>query len=241
MITRTARTLLVMAIVLATAGLAASGAQVSTKTVTLKKARAGYYSIKVQYPAFAGSSAVAKKANAELARLARTRFAGYQKDAKDALTGVGKPTFPYDFMFTPTVSVAKPDIISVYFTEFSFTGGAHPNTVFAAASFGLVNGTAKKLNLADLFKPGVDARQVAAEQVYDRLKSKPGAVWVKEGTITAKSPELTRTFAISAAGLTFLIPPYDVGPYSSGPFVVKIPFSAFGSKLAPAGPLKPLL
>ena len=47
-------------------------------------------------------------------------------------------------------------------------------------------------------------------------------------------------FVITPAGPTFLIQPYEVGPYTSGPFRVKIPFAAFGSALNPAGLLKGL-
>ena len=38
-------------------------------------------------------------------------------------------------------------------------------------------------------------------------------------------------FVITPAGLSFLIQPYEVGPYTSGLFLVKIPFAVFGPLL----------
>lgn len=233
--------LIALVAILVAAGPSAASANIPSKVLTLRQARANYYSIKVQYPQFGGSSAVVRKANADLKQLAKTQFLRYQKAAREGLDGGQKPDVASEFVFTPTISIARRDVISVYFTDYSFTGGAHGNSSFDAASFGLVKGKAKKLMLADLFVPGVDAKRVAGQQVYDRLKDNPEAEAIEQGTVTPASPELTETFVLTPTAISFLIPPYAVGPYAAGEFYVKVPFAGFGSKLARGGPLNALL
>ena len=250
MIMRNSSRLLILAVALVSTGVAAADARGFPKTIMLREARAGYYSIKVQYPRFAGSSAVVRKANADLTGLAQRTFADFQNQARDTAKEFGKPIEPSlvrTYEFAPTVSLARPDLISVFFIESTFEGGNHASMLYASESFGLVEGAAKRLYLSDLLRPGMDARSIAGAYVYSRLKSEPRADWIQQGRnsigqpMTATSPELTKTFVITTAGLTFLIAPYDVGCWASGSFQVKVPWSAFGSDLAPKGPLGTLM
>lgn len=217
-----------------------ANARVTSKIITLRKSRPGYYSIKVQYPRFIGVSAVQRKANSDLARDAKNLYKGSVRETLSSL-GPDRPDSVFESASVPSISLSRPDLISVSYTNTSFTGGAHPNMGYDSVNFGLVDGIAKRLSLSDLFKPGVNARKVAGLQVYNRLKANPDALWIKQGTITASSGELTSTFVITCTGLTFLISPYDVGPYSSGSFTVKVPWKAFGTNLNRNGPLKALL
>jgi hypothetical protein len=69
-----------------------------------------------------------------------------------------------------------------------------------------------------------------------RLRQNPDALFVQDGTVKRIPHVVVSRFVITPAGLTFPIHPYEVGPYTSGSFFVKIPFAAFGSALDPAWP-----
>jgi len=193
--------------------------------------------IEVTYPQFTGSGTVVKTANADLESLAQERLKIYRSDIKTIESEYAGTDIPlrYSYSLEPTVSIARPDLISLYFIEETYTGGAHGMAYFHGRSYGVVDGKAKLLTLQDLFKPGVDGRKLAGERVYAQLQSNPNAAWIDEGWVTATSAELTKEFVITPTALTFLIEPYAVGPYAAGAFFVKVPFEEFGDALVVPG------
>jgi hypothetical protein len=215
------------------AGLQMSVAQekLGVKIVTIKT---GDAEIKVTYPQFTGSGIVVKTANADLLKFANERLQAYRKDLAQMKKDFEGKDIPlrYSYMLEPTISIARPDLISLYFIEYTYTGGAHGMTYFHGRNYGVINGKSKLLALQDLFKPGVDAKKLAGERIYAQLQNNPNAFWVQDGTVTADSPKLTKEFVITPAGVTFLIEQYAVSYYAAGAFFVKVPYAEFGDALA---------
>ncbi len=128
----------------------------------------------------------------------------------------------------------------MYVETWQYDGGAHPNTFYVAYTFGIVAGTPARVRLQDLCRAGTDCEHLAADLLMARLRQNPDALFIQDGTVKRIPHVVVSRFVITPAGLTFLIQPYEVGPYTSGSFRVKIPFAAFGSALNPAGPLNGL-
>lgn len=219
--------------VLTLAGLQMSIAQ-EKLGVKIASIRTGDAEIKVTYPQFAGSDTVIKTANADLLKFAGERLQAFRKDLAQMKKDFEGKDIPlrYSYVLEPAVSIARPDLISLYFTEYTYTGGAHGMTYFHGRNYGVINGKPKLLALQDLFKPEVDAKKLAGERVYAQLQSNQNATWVQDGTVTADSDKLTKEFVITPAGVTFLIEQYAVSYYAAGAFFVKVPYADFGKALA---------
>ena len=82
-----------------------------------------------------------------------------QKAIKDFEPGpeAGKNSFETNY----NILLANDDLISVEMTEYSDSGGAHPNTGFWSLTYDL--SANKELNLNDLFKPGSDYETAIAK------------------------------------------------------------------------------
>lgn len=251
-----------LALVAAAACLGAAHAQSGLRfeMMTIRQGRPGWWSATAGYARFLGRSPLEDLATGTLQRAAAQNVAEFAAQMKDpaafpspdgSQTGV-KPQQPYELTFAPVVSLARPAIISVYFAGRVWSGGAHPNAFYAAYSFGVAGGRAKVLTLDDLFRPGTNGAKIVSDRTIAHLRQDPEALWVQDGTIQRiemQTGEAARpvpnvafaTFVITPTALTVLIQPYQVGPYTSGSFSVKLPFSEFRDTLDPAGPLESLL
>jgi len=107
-------------------------------------------------------------------------------------------------------------ILSVSNMNFTYLGGAHPNTIFTYASFDLATG--KEITTADLFKPGYEKKlnklgEKKFREFYQLDKNKSlneQGFWFDDGF------KLNENFYITKAGIKFLFNQYEVGPYALG-------------------------
>jgi hypothetical protein len=82
----------------------------------------------------------------------------------------GKNSFETNY----NVLVATDDLISVEMTEYSDSGGAHPNTGFWSLTYDLSGN--KELELDDLFKPGSDYKTAIANYVVADINKRAIAI-----------------------------------------------------------------
>ena len=208
--------------------------------VTISQGRAGWWSAQATYPRFMGRSPLEALATRTLQVTAARGVAEFAAEMKDAFPTHAKPVQPFEYRLSPIISLARPAIVSMYFEDWEYGGGVHPNTFYAAYDFGLIGETPRLLTLNDLFRPGTAGAKVVSDLVIAHLKQEPEALWVQEGTVKTIDPKIASRFVITPTALTILIQPYEVGPYSSGPFFVKVPFAEFRGSLDAGGPLKSL-
>jgi hypothetical protein len=117
------------------------------------------------------------------------------------------------------------NILSVSNINFTYLGGAHPNTLFTLVSFDLATG--KKITTADLFKPGFEKKLYELGekqfrkfyQLDDNKSLNDQGFWFEDGF------KLNDNFYITKAGIKFLFNPYEVGPYALGAPEVYFRFS----------------
>jgi hypothetical protein len=112
--------------------------------------------------------------------------------------------------------------LSLVFTDYSFTGGAHGNTLYHSFLFVRFASAWREASLQDLLMPEPGSLDRLSEMVLGGLRGK-GAALVTSGAIKALPPEQLRSFTATPQALTFFFAPSDVGPYSDGPYEIALP------------------
>lgn len=175
--------------------------------------------------------------NREVADL-RTFAAKAQADHK-ASTGQF-PWRPYNRQGQWFLAADAPPLVSLRALWFEDTGGAHPN--HGGASLLWDTAANREIQPKALFRPDADMTaldKAICDAVAMAKTHREGAVMLND---TFSCPKWSQTVLIlapstipgKAGGLTALIDPYVVGPYSEGDYEVTVPASAFQGLLAPA-------
>ncbi len=213
--------------------------------VTFRKKRAKRYDISITYPVFSARSPVSRLANRSLREYAEHEAAKFIRlsleDSDAGGQGTRGPGGAYELEIHPAITLARPDMISIYFSRYSFSGGVHPNTDFPAFTFGMIDGAAKLLALSDLFTRGTDPYAVLTPVTLPKLKALNASSVVGEDSIKKLDRDHLRNWCVTPAGITLLFAPYDVASYAEGAFPTKIPFAELRGSLDAAGPLRAIL
>ena len=174
---------------------------------------------------------------ADLAKYAE----GAQADRTEA--GGDSAMGPYEKTIVYGDPVQTSRLFSAMRTDFDYSGGAHPNTVATALLWDKTE--KRRITPTDLFAKGADTaaleRSLCAA-VNTAKKARPGAQPISTKADTWSCPKLKDVALVlapgstanKAAGLTFLLDAYAVGPYAEGPYYITLPASAFQTLLAPA-------
>jgi hypothetical protein len=138
------------------------------------------------------------------------------------------PDMPLSYGLERTIKV-ETDTLGIFameFFEYTFYGGAHPNTAVIYENINLANG--QKIKLSDLFNPGFEEKlNSAAEKSFRKARElKPdenleeAGYWFEKGKF-----KLNDNFIITKKGLKFLFNPYEVAAYALGPteFLIEYP------------------
>jgi hypothetical protein len=147
-----------------------------------------------------------------------------------------------DFYYSPgplaldidyTTSQFNEDIVGIEFTVYSYTGGAHPSTVYQTFTFDLAQ--QRVLTLEDLFLPGTNPLDVIAPIAQQSITTQLGelaiAAWIAQGT--APDPVNYQTWMVTPDTLILVFQSYQVASGAEGPQTVVIPLSDLSAILAP--------
>jgi len=201
------------------------------------------YEIKTTLPQISGpDSARVDKFNQAVANLVAPHTNEFKKTvdelARDAASvaeqGV-KPVSPKPPSNSLNVSYevtgANKDFISILFTFFEYTGGAHPNTLTESFNYDLNRNA--PVNLADLFAPNSNYLQVISDYAIKELKKLETADNADEGA----GPKLENfhSWNITFAGLRITFDRYQVGAYAAGEHEVVVPYSVLKPIINPDG------
>ena len=170
----------------------------------------------------------------------------FAEGAQSDLTEAGAETDRPKYQNTVTVAAAAETgkLFSLKRTAFDYSGGAHPNTL----SSGILWDKALKrqIGLADLFRKGADLTALdqalcSALNTAKRARVPDGPSLTFDSKPFACPRAATTAFVLTpgtvdgkAAGLTFLIGPYQAGPYVEGGYEIAVPATLFRSLLAAA-------
>ena len=148
--------------------------------------------------------------------------------------------YPWTLEIKHEIFHHTPQVVSVLFNVYTYTGGAHSNTYFKTFTFDLENDSLYTLDA--LFQEGVDARAILApiarEQLLTTLADFPD--FIESGTEphpdTTTYPGLDNyaNWVLTEDALVLYFPPYQVAPYVAGPQTVTIPLADLQDVLNPA-------
>jgi len=126
--------------------------------------------------------------------------------------------------------------VSIAFSEDTYAGGAHPNTLTTYITLDLTTGqpvTLDELLTAD----GRDTLTAIAERVFRQRRGlAPGVpldsagFWFENSTF-----RLNDNFALGTDGLLFTFNPYEIAPYALGPTEIVLPYGELRGTLALRG------
>ena len=168
---------------------------------------------------------------------------GAQADRTEAGGDEGMGAYDKSIEVTPGAETGK--LFSLIRTDSEYTGGAHPNSSFAAILWD--KALKREVGAADLFtKTGdlsaldvalcaaINAEKKTRDPQAETVSLGGGEMWKCPRAASLPFVLAQGTMPGKAGGLVFLIGPYQVGPYSDGSFQVTVPQSAFRALLAPA-------
>lgn len=150
------------------------------------------------------------------------------------------PWRPYNRQSQWFLAAEAPPLVALRAQGFEDTGGAHPN--HGGASLIWDTAANKEVPAKALFRDDGDMAvldKAICDAVATAKTHRQGAVPLSEMFACPKWNQTVLVLAPSTTpgkigGLTALIDPYVVGPYSEGDYEVTVPVSAFQSLLAPA-------
>jgi hypothetical protein len=169
--------------------------------------------------------------------LAKALFAEYDGFKKES------PGYAQSWMLERVIKaeVVSSKIVTLAMTEYSYTGGAHPNSFESYQNLDIKTGQA--LGLDDLLKP--DYQQPlndTAEKIFREQEGLSFDENLEEAGFFFEEAKfkLNENFRITADGLVFLFNPYEAAPYVRGPIELKVPYSRIQDWIRPKGPLADL-
>jgi len=162
------------------------------------------------------------------------------KAAADRKASTGQfPWRPYNRQGQWFLAAVAAPLIGLRAQWFEDTGGAHPN--HGGASLLWDTGADREIQTEALFRPDADMTvldKAICDAVALAKTHRQGAVPLNDMFSCPRWNQTVLVLAPSAipgkiGGLTALIDPYVVGPYSEGAYEVTVPLSAFQTLLAP--------
>ncbi|PSJ73881.1 DUF3298/DUF4163 domain-containing protein [Sphingobacteriales bacterium UPWRP_1] len=124
------------------------------------------------------------------------------------------------------------NLLSIGFSTYSFTGGAHPNHAEAFYNFNLLTG--KQVELSDIFSAGYEKRlTMLAEQKLRKLYAIGAKTPLTEAGFFEDKFALNDNFSVSTTGIAFLFNPYEIAPYAMGEQLITIPWAEIKDMLKP--------
>lgn len=151
----------------------------------------------------------------------------------------------YEYQTEVMVTRNTRGVLSLLYPSYTYTGGAHPNTLMYAQTFDLQTG--KQLTLSDLVRDDVRATWIQREQRALLLSEYGDALFDREEAEklaggSLKGEAASSTSAYQTANAWYLVgntlvryyQSYEIAPYSAGVPTVELPFSTWRDLAVPA-------
>jgi hypothetical protein len=204
-----------------------------------------HYTIDAEYPQIEGDPRF-DSFNREARALITKDVAAFktEENSQEVEPGTESPEATQDSSLDVRYEIrcAKDDLISVEFTDASYSrGAAHPNSSTTVLNYDMKNG--KKLGLADLFTSKSNYLSVISayclKSLKDQFKKDKDSMLDEETLKSGAAPRADnyRASAITKKGLWITFDPYQVAAYAAGPQTVLVPYSALKDIIKPDGPV----
>lgn len=179
---------------------------------------------------------------AEEVRKLRQFVEGAQGELTEAGAATDRPKYQNTVTVTAAAETAK--LFSLKRVALDYSGGAHSNTLTSGILWD--KSLKRQIGLSDLFRSGADLSAVdralcSALNAAKRERVPDSASLTFDSKPFACPRAASTAFVLTpggepgkAAGLTFLIGPYQAGPYVEGGYEIPVPATVFRSLLATA-------
>ncbi len=143
---------------------------------------------------------------------------------------------------TSEVKLNKGNIFSIDFLEYSYTGGAHANTVVTFKNFNLADGTEIRLDEI-ISSDNQQELKIIGEAEFRKLKELTTEADLGQAGFWFEKNEfyLNDNFLITDSSLIFYYNNYEITAYAFGPTEINIPFSKIKSLVEEKSLIKPFI
>lgn len=124
------------------------------------------------------------------------------------------PFRKYEAVTDFSLKYLKNNILSITTDEYSFTGGAHGNTLRTPYNFNTVNG--KTIALKDLFKKGYDYKTVINKEIKRQMALNKDMMYYTNPSEAFKSISDNQTYYIKDGNIVIYFSQYEIAPYAAG-------------------------
>ncbi len=205
-----------------------AGERLTTKTFSeINKPK--MFQLSAEYPELGGvAPEIAARFNQLAKSKALTELNAFRKDMLEMTAEDIKFARERGISNTAEVSYsvihADAELISILFSNYSYTGGAHGNAYTFVLNFDLKSG--REFELADLFKPDSNFLQVLSDISVKELERSlfdgNEDEWVRTGA--GPKAENFGSWNLKRSGLALTFDSYQVAAYAAGPQEVIIPY-----------------
>jgi Deacetylase PdaC/Protein of unknown function (DUF3298) len=193
--------------------------------------------IKTETARLDGGDGQAEKFNQTISDFVGKEVESFKSQARaDKNENAGRPGPGFELDLSYEVKYSARDLISIVYSEYTFTGGAHGNTASESFNYDIARG--EMLALADLFTPDSNYLKVISAYCIEALKKRElsDEAWIRGGAEAEKNNY--STWNIVPGGLLVTFDAYQVAAYADGPQEVVVPFSVLKEIIKPGGPLE---
>ena len=141
----------------------------------------------------------------------------YQMAQEDAMDSTDRPFNNYEFIVDFTVTYNQCCIISLYTDTYTYTGGAHGNTIRKSNTWNLTTGTLMQLGDVYPLTPNslLDLQECIQQQISERLQENPGIYFDNYRFLLRDTFNANSFYLLPLHGIIYY-QQYDIAPYSTG-------------------------
>ena len=210
------------------------GQQVRQHSIRQKTA---IYTVDISYPEFLHPTPVQALATKTFKADGMRVLKAFKRDAPENAKAAGVDgSLPLTLQSNVHITYSSSDLVAGYTDFEEFDGGAHGSTGYQERNIGLKNGKAAHLKQADLFRSGLDVKKFGKAVLVPLVNAKKAKA--NFDPITEIPDGDFDLYVITAKGLEWLFPPYELGSYAEGSYDVTASWSQLKASLNPTGPLK---
>lgn len=153
----------------------------------------------------------------ELQKYADGEFYNMAVDTYEISIKNGYPIMQYELVLSYTITYNELCVVSLYLDEYTFTGGAHGNTIRTAQTWNLKD--AHKVSIAELFPINLNYEQKLLTEIDSQItgEMKSGkSYYFDDYKKLASDTFSSDQFSLTPQGIVIYYQQYDIAPYSSG-------------------------
>ena len=154
----------------------------------------------------------------KLKEYAETKLFEEAKEINDYNKQNGYPIMVYEVVLNYTITYNEYDILSLYYDEYIFSGGAHGNTIRTSQTWNMQN--RQMLDLKDFYRNNPNYVSEIITQKNDKIKNDiddGNNIYFEDYCCLTSSNFKVENYYLSKDGkIVIYYQQYDIAPYSSG-------------------------